>query len=82
MAVDRGNAAVAGLYITTHPAVESLIGNTVGAAHAAGIKVSVCGEAAADPAAIPMFLRLGVDSLSVTPAAAPEVKEIIRSFKR
>jgi phosphoenolpyruvate-protein kinase (PTS system EI component) len=81
MAVDRGNASVAALYKTTHPAVESLVGNTVKAAHAAGIKVSVCGEAAANPAAISMFLRLGVDSLSVTPAAAPEVKEIVRSFE-
>ena len=80
MAVDRGNAAVANLYQPAHAAVLSLIDNTVKAAHAMGIKVGVCGEAAADEKIVPLLVRLGVDSLSVSPAAVPEVKEYIRAL--
>ncbi len=80
MAVDRGNSTVANLYRVTHPSVETLVAETVKEAHRAGIKVCVCGEAAGDSAAVPMFLRLGVDSLSVVPAIVPDVKEYVREF--
>jgi phosphocarrier protein FPr len=45
---------------------------------AGAVPVSVCGEAAADPAAIPLLLGLGVRSLSVAPPAIASVKQAIR----
>lgn len=79
LAVDRGNPAVASLYRPTHPSVLRLIDLTVRAAHDAGIKVSVCGEAGSDPAAVPHLVNLGVDTLSVAAAAVPDVKELVRN---
>lgn len=79
MAVDRGNAAVAHLYRPDHPAVMSLIRSAAAAAREAGIKISVCGEAASDENMIPLLLCAGVDCLSVAPKAVPEVKEYVRS---
>ncbi len=66
MAADRGNAAVAYLYDSVCPAMRSAVELTVRAAHAAGIKVGVCGEAASDPEAAQVLVELGVDSLSVS----------------
>ena len=66
MAADRGNADVAYLYDSVCPAMRSAIAMTVAAAHSAGIKVGVCGEAASDPATAQILVELGVDSLSVS----------------
>jgi len=58
--------------------VLQLIDSTVRAAHAAGIVVDVCGEAASDPIAMPILVGLGVDELSVAAARVGEVRESIR----
>ena len=49
LATDRGNAKVAHLYNTAHPAVCALIRHTIEADHRYGIPCGVCGEAGADP---------------------------------
>jgi phosphotransferase system enzyme I (PtsI) len=36
-----------------------------------GKHVSICGESAADPASAKIFIRMGVDSLSASPALIP-----------
>jgi phosphoenolpyruvate-protein phosphotransferase len=78
MAADRGAARVSRLYSAAQPAVLRLIAETVEAAHAAGRWVGMCGEAAGAPAWTRLWLGLGLDELSVAPAALAEVKEIIR----
>jgi len=80
LAVDRGNEHVDHLYDSLHPAVLQLIQMTVRAAAAAGIPVSVCGEMATNPLAVPILIGLGIEELSGTPAAIPVVKEIIRAL--
>jgi len=82
MAADRQNQAVAGLYQPFHPAVLRLIERVVGCAHGAGITVGVCGEMAADPAAVGLLVGLGVDELSVAAPFLAAVKERIRSIRR
>lgn len=79
LAVDRGNERVARLFDHFHPAVLSLIKQTVDAAHAHGIWVGLCGEFASDPLGIVLLLGLGIDELSVSSASLPEAKSIIRS---
>ena len=81
LAVDRGNDLVSSLYDELHPAVLMLIKQTVDAARKAGISVSLCGEVAANPYAVPILVGLGLDELSVSPRYLPEVKRIIRSIK-
>ena len=57
-----------------------LIHMTVRAANEAGIPVSVCGEMATNPLAVPILIGLGLSELSGTPAAIPVVKEIVRAL--
>ena len=57
-----------------------LIDATVRAAHAAGIPVDVCGEAASDVEAMPVMVGLGIDELSVAAARVGEVRKWIRGL--
>ena len=79
LAAERGNAGVAELYDPLHPAVLRLIKLTADAAARAGRRVAVCGEVAADAAAVPLLLGLGVTELSVNPAAVACVKQAVRA---
>ena len=45
-----------------------------------GIPVAVCGQLAADPAAIPLLVGLGVRELSVAPARVSAVKQILSTM--
>jgi phosphotransferase system enzyme I (PtsP) len=80
LAVDRGNEKVAHLFDPMHPAVLQLVHMTVRAARDAGIPVSVCGEMATNPLAVPLLVGLGIGELSGTPASVPVVKEIVRAL--
>ena len=80
LAVDRGNERVAHLYDGLHPAVITLIDSSVRAAQRADIPVSICGEMASNPLAVPILVGLGIGEFSVVPAAVPLVKEIVRAL--
>ena len=77
LAVDRVNETVARLYQPTHSAVLQLIDMTVQAAHSHGLRVTVCGETAADPVMAVLLVGMGVDELSMSPNLIPIVKKII-----
>lgn len=79
LAVDRGNEKIAHLYQGFHPAVLRLVKETVDAARRNNIWVGLCGEIAADPLATVMLVGMGVDELSTSAMAIPEIKRIIRS---
>jgi phosphotransferase system enzyme I (PtsI) len=79
LAVDRGNEKIAHLYRGFHPAVLKLIKQSIDAAHRNGIWVGLCGEMAADPLATMLLVGMGVDELSTSAMAIPEIKKIIRS---
>jgi phosphocarrier protein FPr len=78
MAADRGNAAVAQLCDSFHPAVLRMVRTTVEAGHKAGIPVGMCGELAGTPAAAALLIGLGLDELSMNAPSVPEVKTAIR----
>jgi phosphoenolpyruvate-protein kinase (PTS system EI component) len=77
LGLDRESSGTSPL---THPRVLPLVEGTVRAAHAAGIAVEVCGEAASDPAMIRLLVGLGVDELSVGAARVGEVRELVRDL--
>jgi phosphotransferase system enzyme I (PtsI) len=79
IAVDRVNEKIAYLYEPTHPAVLRLIKNVIDAGHKENIWVGMCGEMASEPAFALLLLGLGLDEFSVSPAAVPVVKQVIRS---
>jgi phosphotransferase system enzyme I (PtsI) len=80
LAVDRGNERIAHLYQGFHPAVLKLIKETIEAGHRNGIWVGLCGEMAGDPLATVLLVGMGVDELSTSAMAIPEIKKIIRSI--
>lgn len=81
MAVDRGNAKVENLYNTMHPAVLRSIRSIIHAAREAGIPVGMCGEAAADPALIPLLLSFGLNELSVNSASILQIRKAVSLWK-
>jgi phosphoenolpyruvate-protein phosphotransferase len=81
-AVDRLNAAVADIGDVLDPDVLGLVARIIGAAHANGAWVGVCGEAAGDPTVAAALVGLGVDELSMTKVAIPEVKDALRRLTR
>lgn len=66
LAVDRMNETIAHLYDPYHPGIIRLLKMTVDAAKRQGIPVSVCGELAGDVLAIPLWLDLGIEELSMS----------------
>lgn len=80
IAVDRGNEMISYLYTPLHPAVLRLIRNVIRAGHDSGIRVGMCGEAAADSRMIPLLLSFGLDEFSVTPASVPETRKLIADW--
>ncbi len=77
MAADRTHGALGTYQDPLHPAVLKLCKATADGAATAGKKVSVCGEAAADPLAACVFAAIGIDKLSVTPSAVNLIKSTL-----
>jgi len=59
--------------LAADPRVLTLLARVTTAAAAARIPVSVCGDAAADPAVLPLLLGLGIRTFSVGAARVPQV---------
>lgn len=76
LAAERGNPALVALADALDPGVLRLIAELCRSA--GEVPVSVCGEAAADPAAIPILVGLGVRTLSVASPAVATVKQAVR----
>jgi phosphoenolpyruvate-protein kinase (PTS system EI component) len=76
LGLDRADPAMRPA-LAADPRVLALIARVVQAAGAAGADVSVCGDAAADPAVLPLLIGLGVRKLSVGAARLPDVAQWI-----
>ncbi|HEX3346663.1 MAG TPA: putative PEP-binding protein [Acetobacteraceae bacterium] len=76
-AAARDIGAVAELADPGNPAVLRLIASIARHGREAGVDVSLCGDAAADPAMTDRLLRAGLRSLSVAPSAIGPVKQAI-----
>jgi multiphosphoryl transfer protein len=81
LAMDRGHPELAARTDALHPSVLKLIAAAAAAGGAAGKLVAVCGGVAADLAAVPVLLGLGVRELSVVPGAIPALKQRIRALR-
>jgi len=81
LAVDRGNARLAGRFTPHHPAVIQLLKRVMDAGRAAGIETSVCGEMASDPLSAFLLLGLGFTVVSVSPPAVPLVRWLVRQVE-
>ena len=79
LAVDRDNSRVAAMYEPLHPAVLASVKRVVDGAHAAGRRVSMCGEMAANPMCTLFLVGVGLDELSMGPQYIPVIKKLIRA---
>ena len=80
LAIDRQNPKLDAFYDSHHPAVLRMIRHTIEAAHRHNCWVGICGELGADLTLTETFLRMGVDELSVSPAAVLPLRKRIRSL--
>lgn len=81
LAVDRGNEKVSYLYNPLHPSILKLIKYVIDSGHNNKIWVGVCGEMAAEPVLAFILIGLGVDELSMSSLAIPDVKRMIRNIR-
>ena len=77
MAAARDIASLADYADAADPAVLSLIARTVEHGKRTGREVSLCGDAASEPAIVPHLLRAGLRSLSVSASSVGLVKAAI-----
>ncbi|WP_298231673.1 phosphoenolpyruvate--protein phosphotransferase [uncultured Azohydromonas sp.] len=83
LAIDRADEQVAHLYDPWHPAVLTLIADTIACAQRHGKGVSVCGEMAGDPAFTELLLGMGLRSFSMHPAQIAGIKQrVLRADTR
>lgn len=79
-AADRQVGVLSRFQDPWQPALIDLVATTAGAAKAEGRSCGVCGEAAADPLLACVLTGLGVTSLSMSPAAIPQVRAALARY--
>ncbi|MFV0921993.1 phosphoenolpyruvate--protein phosphotransferase [Sphingomonas parapaucimobilis] len=81
-AADRANPKLAERYDWLSPSILRFLRRVVEPAREAGVPVGVCGEMGGRPLEAMALIGLGIDRLSITPAAVGPVKAMIRSLDR
>ena len=80
LAIDRTNSRVSKSFNTFNPAVLEFIYKTIQTGLEHQKEVTLCGEFAALPEAIPLLLGMGLRSFSMNPVFIAKTKKIIRSL--
>ena len=80
LAADRMNNRVAKLYSAFHPSVLKLICMTVKAFKKKQKPISICGEIAGDLLALPLFIGMGIDMLSMNPARIFDLCRLVKKI--
>ncbi|WP_112382045.1 MULTISPECIES: phosphoenolpyruvate--protein phosphotransferase [Sphingomonas] len=79
-AADRANPKLAERYDWLSPSILRFLRRVVEPARAAGVPVAVCGEMGGRPLEAMALIGIGIDRLSITPAAVGPVKAMVRSL--
>ncbi|MFD1787474.1 phosphoenolpyruvate--protein phosphotransferase [Sphingomonas floccifaciens] len=81
-AADRAHPKLAVRYDWLSPAILRFLARVSGQARAANVPVAVCGEMGGRPLEALALIGLGIDRLSITPAAVGPIKAMVRSLDR
>ncbi len=81
-AADRANPKLAERYDWLSPAILRFLARVQAPVAAAGKPLAVCGEMGGRPLEAMALIGLGIDRLSITPAAVGPIKAMVRSLDR
>ncbi|MDQ2878691.1 MAG: peptidase, partial [Pseudomonadota bacterium] len=81
-AADRANPKLAERYDWLSVSILRFLKRVVAPCHAAGVLLAVCGEMGGRPLEAMALIGLGIDRLSITPAAVGPIKAMLRSLDR
>jgi phosphotransferase system enzyme I (PtsP) len=81
-AADRAHPKLALRYDWLSPSILRFLKRVIDQAHAADVPVAVCGEMGGRPLEAMALIGLGIDRLSITPAAVGPIKAMVRSLDR
>ena len=79
-AADRSDPRLAQRYDWLSPAILRFLKRILGQARAANVPVRICGEMAGRPLEAMALIGIGVENVSITPAAVGPVKAMVRSL--
>ncbi len=79
-AADRANPKLAERYDWLSPSILRFLSRIVGPARAHGVDLAVCGEMGGRALEAMALIGIGIDRLSITPAAVGPIKAMIRSL--
>ncbi|MFB6092589.1 MAG: phosphoenolpyruvate synthase [Haloquadratum sp.] len=82
LAVDRNNERVADRFDELHPAVLTLIGDTIETCRELGIKTSICGQAGSKPQMVQFLVEKGVSSVSANIDAVRDVQHEVKRVEQ
>lgn len=80
LAIDRQNPRLDMFFDAHHPAVFRMIQIVIDNAHKEGIWAGICGELGADLNLTEIFLKMGIDELSMAPGCILPVRKRIREI--
>jgi phosphotransferase system enzyme I (PtsP) len=81
LAVDRNNPKVAPMYQPLHPGYLLIMQEIAEQTYSLDKEVTICGEAASNYLCAYLFLAMGLNRLSMNPAAIPLIKNMVRSME-
>ncbi len=82
LAVDRTNARLGDLYRSYHPVVLRVLKRLVDAVGDKPGRLSICGDAAADPTLLEFFVGIGLTTFSVAPGEAAQVSRALSTVDK
>jgi len=82
LAVDRNNGNVADRFDELHPAVLSLIAQTIRACREHGVRTSICGQAGSKPAMARFLVETGISSISANIDAVRDVQHEVKRVEQ
>jgi pyruvate,water dikinase len=83
LGVDRDSAELSHLFDERNEAVKRMMDSVIRAAHDAGAKVGICGQAPSDYPEVAAFLvKSGIDSISLNPDSVIEVKQRVAEVEK
>ena len=81
LAVDRNNRKVAARYNALHPSVLATVQDIIATCRKKEKHVEICGESAAAPACLLLYMAMGADHISMNASSIPFAKNVIRETR-